>query len=189
MRRNDVTGKDRWEREREALRKLAQVFAEEARGGLLGEALETVLGTCRFEAGAAFSFDGTSLDLVAERSGTPKTADRSTPPSSRELYRDALTAVATQACQDRKRVTYPDLQRSDLDSELRAELVARGARSLMAQPVRHQREVLGVLVVLSAEPPDPSWQSFLETVAHVVALAVERDRRVEREVGYRAELA
>ena len=185
----DGGGKDRWEREREALRKLAQVFAEEARGGLLGEALETVLTTCRLEAGAAFSFDGTSLDLVAERSGALKSGDRSIPPPSRDLYREALMAAAKRACDDRKRATYPDLKRSDIDPELRAELVQRGARSLLAQPVRHQREVLGVLVVLSSETPDPAWSGFLETVAHVVALAAERDRRVEREVGYRAELA
>lgn len=188
MRRNEATG-NRWEREREALRKLAQVFAEEARGGLLGEALETVLTTCRLEAGAAFSYDGTSLDLVAERSSSPKSGERPTPFASRDLYREALTAAAKQVCEDRKRVMYPDLKRSDLDPELRAELATRGARSLVAQPVRHQREVLGVLVVLSGEMPDPAWQGFLETVAHVVALAVERDRRVEREVGYRAELA
>ncbi|HMI82886.1 MAG TPA: ATP-binding protein [Polyangiaceae bacterium] len=188
MRRQEGTGKERWEREREALRKLAQVFAEEARGGLLGEALEAVLTTCRLESGAAFSFDGTSLDLVAERSGSPKSGDRATPLPSQDLYRDALTAVAKQACDDRKRVTYPEIGRSALDPELRAELVGRGAHSLVAQPVRHQREVLGVLVVMSSGALDPSWQGFLETVANIVALAVERDRRVEREVGYRAEL-
>jgi signal transduction histidine kinase/DNA-binding NarL/FixJ family response regulator len=48
---------------------------------------------------------------------------------------------------------------------------------------------LGVLIVMSSEIFDPSCQAFLETVAHVVALAAERDRRMEREVGYRAELA
>jgi two-component system, cell cycle sensor histidine kinase and response regulator CckA len=79
--------------------------------------------------------------------------------------------------------------RSDLDPEQRAALAGRGIRSLVAQPVRHQREVLGVLVALYGETLDPSWQGFLEAVAHIVALAAERDRRVEREVGYRAELA
>jgi signal transduction histidine kinase/ActR/RegA family two-component response regulator len=189
MMRRETSGKADWDREREALRKLTQVFAEEARGGLLGEALETVLDTRRLESGAAFSFDGTSLDLVAERSGSAKPGDRATPLPSRDLYRDALTAAAKHACDDRKRVVYPNLTRSDLDPELRAALVARGARSLVAQPVRHQREVLGVLVVMSGEELDRSAQGFLETVAHVVALAAERDRRVEREVGYRAELA
>jgi signal transduction histidine kinase/FixJ family two-component response regulator len=189
MRRQEATGKDRWDREREALRRLAQVFAEEARGGLLGEALETIVTTCRLQAGAAFSFDGTSLDLVAERSATPKTGERATPMPTRDLYRDALMAAARRACDDRRRVTYPDLQRSDFDPAQRGALAARGIRSLVAQPVRHQREVLGVLVALSGETLDPSWQGFLETVAHVVALAAERDRRVEREVGYRAELA
>lgn len=187
--RREATGKDRWEREREALRRLAQVFVEEARGGLLGEALETMLTTCRLESGAAFSFDGTSLDLVAERSSSPKSGDKPMSASSRELYREALRRAAQQACQDRKRVSYPDLTRSDLDAELRAELAGRRVRSLVAHPVRHQREVLGVLVVMSGETLDPSWHGFLETVAHIVALAVERDRRVEREVGYRAELA
>ena len=189
MRRQESTGKDRWEREREALRKLAQIFTEEARGGLLGEALETVLTTCRLEAGAAFSFDGTSLDLVAERTSKPKTGSRGTPAPSRDVYRDALTAVAKRTCEDRKRVSYLDLSRSDLDAPLRSALAAAGARSLVAQPVRHQREVLGVLIVLSSEAFDPALQAFLETVAHVVALAAERDRRMEREVGYRAELA
>jgi hypothetical protein len=153
--RREATGKDRWEREREALRRLAQVFVEEARGGLLGEALETMLTTCRLESGAAFSFDGTSLDLVAERSGSPKSGDKPMSASSRELYREALRRAAQQACQDRKRVSYPDLTRSDLDAELRAELAGRGVRSLVAQPVRHQREVLGVLVVMSGETLDP----------------------------------
>jgi signal transduction histidine kinase/ActR/RegA family two-component response regulator len=189
MRRQEATGKDRWEREREALRKLAQVFAEEARGGLLGEALEAVLTTCRLELGAAFSFDGTSLDLVAERSSPLKAGERSTSLAPRELYREALMAVAKRTCDDRKRVTYADIHRSDLEAPLRGALAAAGARSLVAQPVRHQREVLGVLIVLSGEIFDPSCQGFLETVAHVAALAVERDRRMEREVGYRAELA
>jgi signal transduction histidine kinase/ActR/RegA family two-component response regulator len=189
MRRQESTGKDRWEREREALRKLAQVFAEEARGGLLGEALETVLTTCQLETGAAFSFDGTSLDLVAERTSKPKTGERATPAPTREVYREALTAVAQRTCELRKRVSYPDLNRSDLEAPLRRALAAAGTRSLVAQPVRHQREVLGVLIVLSTEVFDPSLQAFLETVAHVVALAAERDRRMEREVGYRAELA
>ena len=189
MRRQEASGKDRGEREREALRRLSQVFAEEARGGLLGEALETIVTTCRLEGGAAFSFDGSSLDLVAERGDAPKTGDRATPLPTRDVYRDALATAARRACEDRKRVTYPDLGRSDFDPEQRASFAARGIRSLVAQPVRHQREVLGVLVALSGETLDPSWQGFLETVAHVVALAAERDRRVEREVGYRAELA
>jgi signal transduction histidine kinase/ActR/RegA family two-component response regulator len=189
MRRQETTGKDRWEREREGLRKLAQVFAEEARGGLLGEALETVLTTWRIEDGAAFSFDGTSLDLVAERSAKPKTAERPSPLPGEGGYREALSAVAKRATADRKRLAWPDISRSELDSALRAALTSRGLRSLVAQPVRHQREVLGVLVVLSSEPFDPASQAFLEAVAHVVALAVERDRRVEREVGFRAELA
>jgi signal transduction histidine kinase/ActR/RegA family two-component response regulator len=186
MRRQETTSRDRWEREREGLRKLAQTFAEEARGGLLGEALETILSTLRLDNGAAFSYDGATIDLVAERSG----GSHSTPmPSARDLYREALTQVAKRACEDRKRVSYPDLSRSELGAELRSALLARGQRSVIAQPVRHQREVLGVLVILSNEGPDGSSQGFLEAVAHIVALAAERDRRVEREVGYRAELA
>jgi signal transduction histidine kinase/CheY-like chemotaxis protein len=189
MRRQETTGKDRWEREREGLRKLAQVFAEEARGGLLGEALETVLTTWRIEDGAAFSFDGTALDLVAERSAKPKSGERPSPLPGEGGYREALSAVARRVSADRKRIAWPDIARTDLDSDLRAAFASRGLRSLLAQPVRHQREVLGVLIVLSGEPFEPANHAFLESVAHIVALAAERDRRVEREVGFRAELA
>ncbi|MET0592108.1 MAG: ATP-binding protein [Polyangiaceae bacterium] len=189
MRRQESTGRDRWEREREGLRKLAQVFAEEARGGLLGEALETVLSAWRLEDGSAFSYDGTSLDMVAERIAKPKTGERPTPMPGTDRQREALMAVAQRACGDRKRVSYLDIARSDLAADLRSALTTRGLSWLVAQPVRHQREVLGVLVVMSSEPFDPGLTGFLETVAHMVGLAAERDRRAEREVGFRAELA
>ena len=85
-------GRDRWEREREALRKLARVFAEETRGGLLEEALEAVLAASRIGSGAAFAMDRESLDLVAERWTSSSPSDRTTHPSSRERCKQALTA-------------------------------------------------------------------------------------------------
>jgi len=43
-------GRERWEHEREGLRRLARVFAEEARGGLLGEALDVILDAAQIDA-------------------------------------------------------------------------------------------------------------------------------------------
>jgi signal transduction histidine kinase/ActR/RegA family two-component response regulator len=190
MGRQETTGKDRTDREREGLRKLARIFAEEARGGLLEEALETVLDACNIHAGVAFSFDGTSLDLVAERATVAKAAEPSSKPSSRDMLKEALLAAANRAASQRKPVRWPGLAQAELLPELRDALVTHGFRALVAQPVKHQREVLGVLLVLFQETaPDPGFYAFIETVAYVVALAAERDRRVEREVGYRAELA
>ncbi|HEX9298064.1 MAG TPA: ATP-binding protein [Polyangiaceae bacterium] len=184
-------GRDRWEREREALRKLARVFAEETRGGLLEEALEAVLAASRIGSGAAFAMDRESLDLVAERWTSSSPSDRTTHPSSRERCKQALVAAAGRAAKMRRLVFLPDVGRSDLEAEHREALQSSGFHALAAQPVKHQRDVLGVLVILSKDPTslDGSVAAFLETVAHVVALAAERDRRVERELGYRAELA
>src|SRR5258705_3403011 len=182
--------RERWEREREGMRRLARVFAEEARGGLLGEALEVVLEAAGIEAGAAFSADGASVDLVAER-GLVSPSDRPGEGTLRDRFRRALASAAERAVSARKPVFVPALVRSDLSQDLRDELVQRGFFSLAAQPVKHQRDVLGVIVVLTKEPTnfDASLRAFFETVAHMVALAAERDRRVEREIGYRAELA
>ena len=104
--------------------------------------------------------------------------------------RDALLATATRAATARKAAHLVDLGRSDLTSEQKTELVRRGFVAMVAQPVKHQREVLGMLIVLSKDASafDPAGLAFLETMAHMVALAAERDRRVEREQGYRAEL-
>jgi signal transduction histidine kinase/DNA-binding NarL/FixJ family response regulator len=183
-------GRERWEREREGLRRLARVFAEEARGGLLGEALEVVLEAAGIDAGAAFSADGGAVDLVAER-GLASASDRPGEVTSRDPFRRAVASAAERAAATRKPLFVPALVRSELAGELRDVLVARGFFSLAAQPVKHQRDVLGVIVVLTKEPAqfDPPLRAFFETVAHMVALAAERDRRVEREIGFRAELA
>jgi signal transduction histidine kinase/ActR/RegA family two-component response regulator len=183
----ETMGKERWEHEREGLQKLARVFAEEARGGLLGEALEVLLEVTRIASGAAFSVVEGAIDLAAERSLGP-TSDR--PGSSGDLFKEALLAIAERAASTRKTLFVPAIDRCDLTEEHKAALDERGFRSMAAQPVKHQRDVLGVLVVLTTEPTifDASMKAFFETVAHMVALAAERDRRRERERGYRAEL-
>src|SRR5450432_436164 len=182
--------KQRWEREREALRKFSRALAEEARGGHLEEALEVVLGALDLEAGAAFSVDGAFLNLVAERRAGPSGNEAPEPPRKHDALREALLAVATRAAAARKPVHFVDLSRSDLSTEQRTELARRGFVALAAQPVKHQREVLGVLIVLAKDATafDASRLVILETITHMVALAAERDRRVEREQGYRAEL-
>jgi signal transduction histidine kinase/ActR/RegA family two-component response regulator len=185
----ETMGRERWEREREGLRRLARVFAEEARGGLLGEALEVVLETAQFDSGAAFSVDANAVDLAAER-GLASPSDRPGDGATRDIFKRVLVAVAERVVSTRKPLFIPAIARSDLETDGIAELLQRGFTSVAAQPVKHQREVLGVLVLLAKEPTtfDPQLRVFFEMVAHVVALAAERDRRVERELGYRAEL-
>ncbi len=94
-------GKERWERERDGLRRLARVFAEEARGGLLGEALEVVLEAGGLDAGVAFSVDGASVDLVAER-GIALPSDRPAEGASHDPFRRALASAAERAISARK---------------------------------------------------------------------------------------
>src|SRR4051812_23092021 len=144
-------GRERWEREREGLRRLARVFAEEARGGLLGEALEVVLETTTVDAGAAFSVDGATVDLVSER-GLALPSEHPGDSPARELLRQALSRIAARAVSARKPVFIPSIVRSDLENDDRTELLQRGFSSVAAQPVKHQREVLGVLVVLTKDP-------------------------------------
>src|SRR2546423_13078482 len=99
-------GRERGEREREGIRRLARVFAEETRGGLLGEALEIVLEATDIEAGAAFSVDGASIDIVAERA-LPSASDRPGDASPRDPFRRALLAAAERVVSARKPLFLP----------------------------------------------------------------------------------
>jgi signal transduction histidine kinase/ActR/RegA family two-component response regulator len=177
--------KERWDREREALRRLARVLAEEARGGLLEEALEIVLEATRAEAGAAFAVNGASLELVSERGlGKPTGRTKSAPPLDLRL---PVTAAGRRAASGRKPVYLVDLAEARSDAERRDDLVASGFRSLLARAVKHQRHVHGVIVLVSKDASlfDPARLAFVETVTHMVALAAECGRRSDREADYR----
>src|SRR5258708_452200 len=113
--------RERWEHEREGLRRLARVFAEEARGGLLGEALDVVLDAAQIDAGAAFSMEGSSLDLVAERL-PGATSDRPGSDASRALFKQAIHATAKRVVGSRKPIFYPAIGRSDISHEYRTQL-------------------------------------------------------------------
>jgi signal transduction histidine kinase/ActR/RegA family two-component response regulator len=159
-------------------------LTEEARGGLLEEALEHALIACAPAAGVAFSAQP-GLELVAERGFGEGTREP-------DALRAALRVVATNAMATRKVLHVQDLTRPDqLEMDVRQELGKRGWRAIAAVPVKHLREVAGVLVVVSKDPIllDLPAVSVLETMAHLVALAIERDRRIERELAYRSELA
>src|SRR4051812_47306488 len=106
-------GKERWERERDGLRRLARVFAEEARGGLLGEALEIVLEIEQLESGAAFLVDGSSVDLAAER-GLASPSDRPSESAVRDTLKLALGALAERVVATRKVAFIASIERSDL---------------------------------------------------------------------------
>jgi signal transduction histidine kinase/ActR/RegA family two-component response regulator len=188
--------KERWDREREALRRLARVLAEEARGGLLEEALEIVLDQTRAEAGAAFVAHGTTLELVAER-GFAKPSGRGTSRSSSGArskhppladVRPPVAAAARRTASSRKGVYLVDLAEARADAERREDLIAHGFRTILGRAVKHQRQVHGVLLLASKDASlfDPQRLGFVETVAHMVALAAECHARSDRELAYRA---
>jgi signal transduction histidine kinase/ActR/RegA family two-component response regulator len=181
--------KDAWEREREALRKLTRVFAEETRGGVLGEALDQLIEAGRAHAGAAFMI-GRAPELVAERGTLLRhdEAGHSLLPS--DTWRQVVTAAASRAAFLRKPLLVDAAGSTDLAAEHTDQLRRRGWRTLVSIPVKHHRDVLGVLVLLAKDSNffGASAMTFFEIVTHVLALAIDRDRRTEREQAYRDQL-
>ena len=177
---------ERHDREREALRRLARIFAEEARGGVLDEALSALLDGTRLEVGGAFTADSAVLTLVAERgTGAPGSA------LAGGDLRQALANIAEHVTGSRRPFRVADVSAADLALDAREALLNRGFSSFAAQPVKHRREVVAVFVLLARTPTalDAGVVGFIETIGHMVALALDRDRRSEREAGYREELA
>src|SRR6185436_6727291 len=94
--------------------------------------------------------------------------DRAGDHASRDACKEALRAAAERVVSTRKPVFIPSIARSDLESQQKSDLLQLGFTSIAAQPVKHQRDVLGVLVVLTGDPTnfDIALRSFFETVAH-----------------------
>jgi signal transduction histidine kinase/ActR/RegA family two-component response regulator len=182
-------GKDSWERERDALRKLTRVFAEEARGGVLGEALDRLIEAGRAHAGAAFMM-GRAPELVAEKGLMLQRDESGHSLLPSDAWRQAIESAAAYAASSRKQLVVNNTVASDLRHDHLEQIRQRGWRGLASIPVKHHRDVLGVLVLLSKDGAlfDASALSFFEIVTNVLALAIDRDRRTEREQEYRAEL-
>jgi signal transduction histidine kinase/ActR/RegA family two-component response regulator len=183
--------KDSWEKQRDALGKLSRVFVEEARGGLLREALDHLIAAAGLTAGAAFTVNETAgvrtLELAAERGlGAAASVDAPGP----ESIRRALVEIGMRAVSTRRTAPVTDVTAvSGLDAESLLALASREFHTAVAIPVKHQRQVLSVLVLVGKIVPDTPTLSVLETGGNIVALATERDRRTEREQVSRGDLA
>jgi two-component system, cell cycle sensor histidine kinase and response regulator CckA len=183
--------KDSWEKQRDALGKLSRGFVEEASGGLLREALDHLITAAGLMAGAAFTVNETgstrTLELAAER-GLGGEASVDAPGS--ESIRRALVEVGMRAVSTRRTSPVPDLTAvPGLDTDSLLALASREFRSAVAVPVKHQRQVLSVLVLVGRNVPDTATLLVLEIGGNIVALATERDRRAEREQVSRGDLA
>lgn len=166
----------------ESLLILATRLSSESSGGLLGDALDLLLDATEAQAGAAFSVtDG--VDQVAER-GVAATE------ASAGALRDALSVVAARAAQARRPIWVSDLGRESSSAPELAAATAQGLNALLAVPIVHRRTPLGALLLLFSvyQDLDDEGAAFAETVAHIVALAVDREQRVEMEQAQRTEL-
>jgi signal transduction histidine kinase/ActR/RegA family two-component response regulator len=170
------------DRRLEALELLAERVAKESAGGLVGDALDALLTTTAASHCLAFGSE-LPLSAIAERA-----RDAVTGHDSAAMSR-ALSRVVANATSTRRPVYGPLEELLELvDAPI---LAARGVSSLLVHPVVHRRSVIAVLVALF-EPsagPDESARTFTATVAHLVALGLEAERRQERERGERERLA
>ena len=91
---------------------------------------------------------------------------------------DRTSPVQDKFAATRKAVHLGDLGRSDMLSEHRTELVLRGFVALVAQPVKHQREVLGVWIVLAKDThgPDPVRKIVLAVVGDPRYMQITLDK-------------
>ena len=163
----------------ESLLNLSRRLAGEAGGGLLGDALDLATSCSAAAAGAAFSM-GESLDQVAERG----LAKASSNPEAAGRLRRMLRAIAGRAVSSRRLVRIDDAA-----SQI-GEVADVTWRSIIAIPIAHRRTVLGVLLMIFDDDDDADQATidFAETISSMVALAVDRDRRIEEERAHRAEV-
>ena len=172
MREHHGAGRDRWEREREAFLRLARVFSQETRGGLLGEAFEVLLEALTLEGGAAFSVDGTFVELVCRAWPVRQVSER--PLAEDDPFLPSLLELTGRTAAARKIVHLPDLARAELPAPLRDRLARARLPLARALPVQHQREVLGVITLVARDSAtfDAGALAFCETATHLVAIAV-----------------
>lgn len=168
----------------ESLLILAARLSSESSGGVLGDAIDLMLDATSACAGAAFSVSE-SVDQVAERGFSSEDASRSA-----SALRAALRKMAERAADARRPLWLADLKAETSATPELIELLARGSTALLAVPIVHRRTVLGALLVLfsASTDLDDETAAFAETVGHMVALAIDRDRRIEHEHAQRAEL-
>jgi signal transduction histidine kinase/CheY-like chemotaxis protein len=170
----------------EALQKLALRLAGESSGGVVADALELLIAASSARAGAAFGVQP-SPDPLADRGLGPD------PVRSAQLER-VLSTLARRVIASRRKLLAPDVRSVDGDDPgefVAGELVAAGFKAVLAVPVEHRRRVLGVLVLLFEDGRafDDETESFVDAAAHMLALALERDRRHEEDQAQHDEFA
>jgi signal transduction histidine kinase/ActR/RegA family two-component response regulator len=172
------------QRRLEALQKLALRLAGESSGGVVADALELTLSASAARAGAAFGAH--PPDALADR-GLGDDPIRS------RLER-VLSTLARRVIGSRRKLVAHDVRRVDGDEPgefVAGELLAVGIKAVLAVPIEYRRRVLGVLLLLFEDDKslDAESESFAETVASMLALALEGDRRNEAELMQRDEFA
>ncbi len=154
----------------DALHSLSNRLAGEP-SGLLGDALDTLLETTKARAAAAFTLES-GLSSIAER----RLGDRGGP--ELVVLRRALSTIAQRALSTRRSVLLGDLggDREGIDDA--GEILALGARAVLAVPVLHRRVAHAVFVLLfdDAARVDEEVLQFSSTIANMLGIALEREQ-------------
>jgi signal transduction histidine kinase/ActR/RegA family two-component response regulator len=174
------------QRRLDALQKLALRLAGESGGGVVADALELTLAASSARAGAAFGTNSSPNPLADRGLGQD--------PIRSARLEHVMATLARRVFASRRRLFAPDVRNMDRDEPgefVAGELVASGFKAVLAIPIEHRRRVLGVLVLLfeDGRALDVEAASFVETVAHMLALVLERDRRHEEDQAERDEFA
>src|SRR5882724_2291974 len=140
-------------------------------GGLLGDALDSLLDATKARAAAAFALDA-GLESVAER----RLGDRGGPELL--VLRRALSTIAQRALSTRRPVLLGDLGMDREGVDDAGEVLALGARTALALPVLHRGVAHGIFVLLfdDASRVDEETLAFAGTVSNMVAIALEREQ-------------
>ncbi|HEY4117149.1 MAG TPA: GAF domain-containing protein [Byssovorax sp.] len=161
---------------RDAILTLSRVLASGQQGGVLSESLEILLEGLGCARGAAYSFSGGTLELVAHRG---------VPPNLRPLIariergEDGARAgfAVERAARTRRVQVDPDLAATT--GFPRDVLDKSGWKTALAAPVALGREVLAVIVFGHPTPElfGRDALAFAETAGHLIALALSRQQR------------
>jgi signal transduction histidine kinase/CheY-like chemotaxis protein len=149
----------------------------------LAEALDTLLDASSATAAVAFDRD-TAGGPSAERRLQPELGARPV-----KLLK-ALAALAERSLSTTRAVRLADIRRDVDGIEGAEELATLGAHAALAVPILGERSVEGVLVLLFADSAmlDAETLGYIEGIAQLSALALERDRGNANEESVRQEL-
>jgi GAF domain-containing protein len=125
--------------------------------------------------------NGNRLSLVAQHNERPGTSEETARAWPRPL--DRTRSIAARAIIDRKVENIRDLNDEDLTPEIRDFHERIGARSLLAAPIMHDEQPIGVIAVSRSTPGEfPARQvDLLRTFASQAAIAIENARLFEAE--------